>query len=174
MITIEVRDNEVQSALRALAARVGNPRPFLQAIGDDIMERTKQRFETSTGPDGQRWQPNARATIEAFIAKRGGFGKRGINKKGQGLAMGKKPLIGESGDLRREFHVNADGRSVTIGSGPKYAAMQQFGGRKAKFPNLWGDIPARPFLPITASGDLYPQEKALILEQINDWLAERA
>ncbi|MES2146141.1 MAG: phage virion morphogenesis protein [Pseudomonadota bacterium] len=27
-----------------------------------------------------------------------------------------------------------------------YAAMMQFGGTKAQFPNLWGNIPARPYL----------------------------
>jgi len=31
----------------------------------------------------------------------------------------------------------------------EYAAMMQFGGTKSEFPNLWGDIPARPFLGIS-------------------------
>jgi phage virion morphogenesis protein len=172
MITIEVRDQQVRAALSALAARVGNPRPFLQAIGDDIMERTKQRFETSTGPDGRRWQPNARAAIESFIAKRGGFGKRGINEKGQGLAIGKKPLIA-TGELRRQFHVNATNDAVTISNSVRrYAAIQQFGGQAGKGRKV--TIPARPFLPVTAAGNIYPQDKALILEQLNDWLAGRA
>ena len=38
---------------------------------------------------------------------------------------------------------------VEIGSPKEYAAMQQFGGQKSKFPHLWGDIPARPFLGIS-------------------------
>jgi phage gpG-like protein len=29
--------------------------------------------------------------------------------------------------------------------------MQQFGGTKARFPNLWGNIPARPFLGVSAA-----------------------
>ncbi len=33
-----------------------------------------------------------------------------------------------------------------------YAAMQNFGGTKAEFPNLWGDIPARPFFPNAEQG----------------------
>ena len=173
MITIEVSDQQVRAALSALIKRIDNPRPVLQAIGEDIMERAKERFGTSTGPDGQRWRPNARATIEAFVAKRGGFGKKGINKKGQALAISKKPLIGHSLDLSRQFHVSADARSVTVGNSMRYSAMQQFGGTKARYPNLWGDIPARPFLPVTADGGLYPRERALILAQINDWLDGR-
>ncbi len=90
MIVVEVSDRTLRTALGRLAERVGNLRPLMQALGEDIMERAKQRFETSTGPNGERWQPNARATIEAFIASRGGMGKRGINKKGMGLAMTKR------------------------------------------------------------------------------------
>ncbi len=67
MITIEVQDNGVQAALQALANRASNMNPILQTIGEEIMERTKERFGSSTGPDGQRWKPNARATIEAFM-----------------------------------------------------------------------------------------------------------
>lgn len=169
--TVTVDDRQVRQALAALAQRTGNLRPFLHAVGEDIMERTKQRFETSTDPAGRRWQPNARATIEAFIAGRGGFGKRGINKKGQGLAMGKKPLIGETGSLRRQFHVQASANAVTVGNSMAYAAIQQFGGKAGRGRKV--TIPARPFLPVTASGDLYPAEKALILDALNDYLAGR-
>jgi len=42
---------------------------------------------------------------------------------------------------------------VMIGSPMEYAAMQQFGGTKAEFPNLWGDIPARPFLGISSQDE---------------------
>ncbi len=169
VIPIEVRDNGVREALNALAERTANMKPILQKIGEDIKERTKLRFSTSTGPDGQRWAPNARSTIEAFIAKRRGFGKRGINKKGQALAMSKKPLIGESRDLSREFHVHADQASVTIGNTMRYSAIQQFGGLAGKGRKV--KIPARPFLPIRESGELYPQDRSLILEDINRYLA---
>ena len=41
---------------------------------------------------------------------------------------GKKPLIDESGDLRRQIVVRADSSGVTIISSPIHAAIQQFGG----------------------------------------------
>ncbi len=170
MFTIEVADQAVQDALQQLAQRVQNPQPVLQLIGEGIMERTKERFATSSGPDGQRWQANAQSTITAYLARKGGFGKKGITQKGQALAMSKKPLIGLSGDLRREFHVNAVVNAVTIGNTMKYAAMQQFGGTKAAFHQLWGDIPARPFLPVTQSGDLYPAERSIILDALHAYL----
>lgn len=170
VFTVEVKDQEVLARLRDLVAKVGNPRPFLQAVGEDIMERTKGRFATSSGPDGARWAPNAPSTIAAYIAKRGGAGKRGTAKKGVGLATGKRPLIGFSKDLARQFDVRADGNSVTVGSTMRYAAMQQFGGKRSQFPHLWGDIPARPFLPVTVSGDLYPAERDAIVATLNRYL----
>jgi len=170
MFTVEVKDSSVRAGLDELSAKLDNMKPVLQAIGEDIMERAKARFATSTGPDGQRWAPNARSTIESFVGNKGGFGKRGINKKGQGLAMNKKPLIGESKSLMKQFHVSADADSVVIGNTMPYAAMQQFGGTKAMFPNLWGDIPARPFFPVDANGFLNEHERELILAKINQYM----
>ena len=84
--------------------------------------------------------------------------------------MSKRPLIGNSGDLRHQFHVNVDQNGVIVASSMPYAAMQQFGGTKAAFKNLWGDIPARPFLPIKQNGDLYPGDQAKILSMLNSYL----
>ena len=53
--TITVQDEAVSEMLAKLSARVGNMAPYLQAIGEDIVERTKQRFGTSTAPDGKGW-----------------------------------------------------------------------------------------------------------------------
>lgn len=169
--TIEVIDRGVHDALNALASETSNMKPILQQIGEQIIERTKLRFSTSTGPDGLRWKPNARATIEAFIAKRHGFGKRGINKKGQALAMSKKPLIGESRDLSRQFYMYADQVAVTVGNSMLYSAIHQFGGQAGKGKKT--NIPARPFLPIMDTGRLYDGELALIIEQLNAFLAAR-
>lgn len=167
--TINVTDATLRNALSALAQRMDDMRPAMQALGEDIMERTKQRFETSTGPDGRRWLPNAQATIEAFIASRNGFGKRGITKKGAALAMGKRPLI-DGGDLARQFHVAATGNSVTIGNSMVYAAIHQFGGQAGRGHKV--NIPARPFLPVTADGDITPAEQALVIQAINDFLVQ--
>lgn len=74
---IEIDDAAVTAAFARLAAAGQDFSPVLQAIGEGIMERTKQRFASATGPDGAPWRANARSTIEAFIRAKGGFGKRG-------------------------------------------------------------------------------------------------
>ena len=174
MITVEVQDNGLQAALQALSQRMGNMQPVLQAIGEDIMERTKQRFGTSTGPDGQRWQGNAVSTVQAMIAnarsKKGGVLKDGstLSKKSQ-TALGGKKLLIDTGSLARQFHVHADSASVAISNSMAYAAIHQFGGKAGKGRKV--TIPARPFLPIMQNGEIYPAERVLILDAINDYLA---
>lgn len=173
MITVDVQDHGVQDALQALSKRVSNMQPILQAIGEDIMERTKQRFGTSTGPDGQRWQGNALATVQALLARerarKGGVLKNGnLSKKVQTGLTGKKLLV-DTGSLARQFHVSANANSVTVGNSMIYAAIHQFGGKAGKGKKV--TIPARPFLPVKSDGSLYPQEQVKILDAINGYLA---
>lgn len=173
---IEVTDSEVRSSLNALAERVDNLGPCLKEIGEDVTERATQRFATSKGPDGLPWKANAAATINAYIASKNGFGKRGINKKGQGLAMSKKPLIATRGLSRsiRYQIINGD-QGVEIGTNrfadkiPGGAAIHQFGGRAGRGKKV--TIPARPFLPIKQNGEMYPADLTMVLATINSYLS---
>ena len=169
---ITIDDGEVKAALTALAARIDNMQPVMQEIGEDIMERTKRRFGTSTGPDGQRWQPNAASTVLAAIARMGSKArlKNGnLSKKAQKTLAGKKVLV-DTGDLAREFEVKSTSRSVTVGNGMDYSAIHQFGGQAGKGKKI--TIPARPFLPVTSSGEMYPDDHRHILQQIKDYLSD--
>lgn len=126
---IEWDDRAIREALQNLQRQVSNLRPVLLAVGEDLVDSTKRRFETSTGPNGQRWDDNSVVTID----------KKGRNK----------PLV-DQGNLMRQISYDVfGGNTLIIGSTMEYAAMQQFGGSKSEFPNLWGDIPARPFLGIS-------------------------
>jgi phage virion morphogenesis protein len=130
VISVEFNNDEIKKALQNLQNAVGNLRPALADIGEYLAESTKQRFESQTGPDGQHWKDNSAVTIA----------RKGVNH----------PLTGESGKLMDEIHYNLIGDDLLeIGSPMEYAAMQQFGGSKSEFPNLWGDIPAREFLGVS-------------------------
>ncbi|MFZ3140701.1 phage virion morphogenesis protein [Polaromonas sp.] len=154
--TVTVNDQGVQAVLAKLSARMSNLAPVLQVIGDDIAERAKRRFETSSGPDGHPWLPNSAATLNAWAGRLGKSHRKKngeLNAKGKNALGGKKPLIGESGDLRRQIGANAGASSVTIFSTPAYAAIQQFGGQAGRGHKV--TIPARPFLPVRLDGTLY-------------------
>ena len=193
--TISVKDESVKSALQALAARFQNLGPVLLTIGAEITARTQHRFDTITGPDGEKWKPNKPATSKA---------------------KGGKPPLTDSGALRRQIVPEVSGNSLTVTASQPYAAIHQFGGvinRPARTmkvrheTNSKGEllrsalmngrglifakksnpqalersfeaaaykitIPARPFMPIHADGSLYPEEKAEILKSLNDYLMD--
>lgn len=172
---ITVKDEGVQSALKALAARVSNLNPVLDNIGIGIIERTRHRFDTSSAPDGTPWKPNSAATLAMLAGRLGGQKSKvkkdgSLNASGQRSLDNKKPLIGESKDLRTQFTLLATDNTLTVGSTPKYAAIQQFGGKAGRGHKV--SIPARPFLPIRQDGSLYPAEQAQVLQALNDFLLE--
>ncbi len=70
----------------------------------------------------------------------------------------------DGGYLRDQIDFNVTGNVLEVGSTMEYAAMQQFGGRKSEFPHLWGDIPARPFLGLSAA------DKSAIDEIVSEYL----
>lgn len=170
MIKVEVVDQGVVQALTRLANTTQHLPTVLDLIGEMLIDSTKQRFATSTGPDGQRWASNSQVTILRYMGKyKTSYSKKTgkVTKAGAVRAMSKRPLMGESGDLQREFYPRVEGNTLYIGSTMKYAAVQQFGAKKNQFGKApWGDIPARPFLGLS------DQDRNNILDTISDYLTD--
>jgi phage virion morphogenesis protein len=134
----------IMANLQAIQDRGSNLRPLMLEIGEDVVESTKQRFVTTTSPDGDQWALNTPATL--------------LRKTGD------TPLTNHGG-LARSIHYKPLGNEgVEIGTNAVQAAMMQFGGSKAEFGHLWGDIPARPFLGLS------DQDKQHILDLTLDYL----
>jgi phage virion morphogenesis protein len=152
-ISVKYDDAEFRRVLEQIAEAGANPRPVLKGIGEILQQSIKQRFKDSKAPDGTPWAENTAATLQAYLAKfSGAYTKSGqLSKRGQTIAAKKKPLIGETKSLSTQIYKNIIGEAeLAVGSPLEYAAMQQYGGKKADFPHLWGDIPARPFLGLSA------------------------
>lgn len=171
---IEVIHQGVTDALNKLSGRLGSMRPYLLDVGEGLTERTKQRFSTAKAPDGTPWAANSAVTLARYIQSRGGISKKTgkLNAKGRAMEKSKKPLQGQSGQLAQQIFYDADEDSVTESSSMIYAAIMQHGGKKSDFPHLWGDIPARPFMPITKAGQLDPTEAEWIVERLSEYLTE--
>lgn len=156
MIQVTLDDEAAQTAFARLVQAGTQMQPLMQEIGEFLAETTKQRFQTSTGPDGHRWAPNTETTYVNLLGRyKGSFGKTGkISAAGSRRASGKKPLIGETGALSTTINYRAGSDFVEIGSPMVYAGVQQFGAKARSFTGgkaPWGDIPARPFLGLSAS-----------------------
>lgn len=175
MITITIDETHTLEAINRLVARMGDMTPAMQSIGEYLLGTTKRRFATSTSPDGVRWAPNAETTYLRMIERASGAVRKDgrVNAKGAGLAINKKPLIGESRSLSTQIAPQATRDSVSVGSPMIYAATQQFGAAKGAFgkdrrnhPIPWGDIPARPFIGLSdTDGDQ-------VLTIVAEWLSQ--
>lgn len=148
-----------------------------QLVGEGIVDRAKRRFRTGTAPDGQAWAPNKPSTLNKLLREllqsQGAQRKDGsLSQRAQARLAAKRPLI-DSKALSQQIAHQVDSRGVEIIATPVYAAMQQWGGTRAQFPHLWGDIPARPYLPFRQDETLYPQEARLIVDELIDYLVNR-
>lgn len=181
MIEVKIDNKNVLEALERLSKATDKPSPVLRAIGESLVVSTKKRFETSTAPDGKKWQPNSDTTLR--MALHGGkinhkagirlhgtksskyFKENGsLKKSGERYLANKKPLIGKH-TLASQIYPDLHENFVRIGSNMEYAAMQQFGGVTSSRSAIPGKrIPARPFLGI--SGD----DEAMITRRVNDYL----
>lgn len=174
---VEVSDGEVIAAMNSLAAAALNPEPALLAIREALLPIIKRTFATSTDPWGRRWAPNAPATIAAMLAKgTGNFRKKDgkLSSKGAGRVMAKNPLIGETGFLSQQIHSGISNDALEIYSSAVYAAIQNEGGKKSEFPHLWGDIPARAFMPVNAAGEMAPEARRQVVDIIQEYLLHAA
>lgn len=148
MIEITISTTAIDRALAQLERAGRDLTPAFKDIGEHLVNTTRERFDTGTGPDGTRWEKNSPLTL--------------ARKKGA------RPLIGETGLLSTEISREVRPTLVRVGSNKPYAAMQQFGGKKSQFPHLWGDIPARPFVGVS------PADEEEILAIVLDHLQRAA
>lgn len=177
-ITVRMDSAPVLARLAEIARRVDDLSPAFRAIGEAMVESTKQRFSDSTGPDGQRWAPLAKATVLARLAEMSGqfaaytnlktrkVGRvRAGDKKGHfddsGRVTGKianrimnmRALI-DTGILQDTIHyqLTPGGKGVAIGTN-RFAGEWNGGAAVHQFGNKKGTVPARPFLGMSAGDE---------------------
>ncbi|MBL1267643.1 MAG: phage virion morphogenesis protein [Halomonas sp.] len=126
MGTINVSSEAVERAIQDLINKGEDLTAPMKSIGEEMINSTQQRFRDKEAPDGTPWAPNSPVTEK---------------RKGHG-----RVLEGESNELAKQFSYSATSDSVEWGSLMVYAPMMHWGGTKAEFPHLWGDIPGREII----------------------------
>jgi len=153
-ITLTVDDAALRRALDRLAHKVDDLSPALRDIGEYLVRTTDLRFRAEVAPDGTPWAQNSDTTLLRYLNKGGkGFTKKGRLSARGAKRLGMKKILRADGFLQDtiRYQLADGGRAVEIGTDRVYGAMQQFGGTKAQHPQLWGTIPARPFLGLSAA-----------------------
>lgn len=177
VFTARLDSAPVLARINEIARRFDDLSPAMRGIGEVVTESTKQRFSTSTAPDGQRWKPLADSTLLSILAKISGnyaaytnlktkkegkvrvgdkkgffdVGGRITKKTAQKLAS-RKPLV-DTGVLQDTIRYQlVDRNSVEIGTN-RFAGEWEGGAAVHQFGDKKGNIPARPFLGLSASDE---------------------
>ena len=167
--TLTLDDREITDALSGLAAKASDLSAPLREIGEAMVLSTKQRFANSTGPDSEKWAENSPVTMERWLGAKGGAWKKSgaLSKRGEKLTAAKKPLVA-FGTMGQNIHPAITGpTTLEWGAADKQANVMQWGAPKRSLgpKSPWGDIPARPFLGLSAA------DRETILGVIERYLA---
>lgn len=162
MIKIDIDDRQVRAALERLSRRVADMTPAMHAIGQALVEGSRDRILAGRDWTGAPFAPNSAATL--------------ARKKGA------QPLIDSKSFVTSRLFYQADRDSVIVGSSAVQAAVLQFGAKKGAFGEgryktgrgtfkmPWGDIPARRFFPVTESGQLDDAARRTVLDVVRAYL----
>lgn len=149
MINIRVNNSDVIASLRQLSQRTDDLSPALEDVAMELTERIRQLFKLGESPYGDKWAPLSAVT----------------QAKNKGRRSGGQPLL-DTGRLRNSISgVDLGPRSVTIrATNVTYAALHQFGAKQGSFGRSkrnghipWGNVPARPYMPIRGGAAILPQ-----------------
>lgn len=126
-----------QKALADMEERARDLTPVTKVAAATFDAMTQGAFEKSQSPMGQAWAPLEESTIAG-------------RRKGSS-----KPLI-DTGQLRISTFATGTAEGISFGvsgAAAQYAGAHQFGTTKAGIRHNV-KIPARPFLPLDASGEV--------------------
>jgi phage gpG-like protein len=162
MIKHEINLTFAEATLAALDAALTDMTPVMNDLGELLTTSTKDRFPTGTAPDGSRWAPKSQTTLNRY----------GVKKSNR---VDPRPLFGPSGLLSQQIFHDASAIEVSWGSNLIYSAVMQFGAGKGAFgtmsngsPIPWGNIPARPFIGVSA------EDEVNIIATLEEWLQRAA
>ena len=139
-VAVEIGSRQLAGLLEELRRRVADPVPALEEIGAGLEELVRLGFHDSRDPWGGEWAGLRPVTL----ARR---------RKGRGAGAA-RPLR-DSGNLMNSITSRAQRDRVVVGTAVEYAPTHQYGARRGQYgrtrrgaPVPWGDVPARPFLPL--------------------------
>ena len=164
MLEFKLEDEQLMGELSRLASGIADTTPLMRAISQTLMDQTEENF--------------ARQGRPAWLGIKPRSGREG----------GK--ILQDSGRLAASITPDYGPDYAKVGTNVVYAAIHQLGGKtkphaihakRAKALAFGGvfrksvnhpgsNIPARPFLPITAAGSLQPEAESAILEDVQHYL----
>lgn len=124
-------------------------------IATELYNQTVKNFEANGRPSWAGLSPVTKKRRAAL-----GYGSENILRMSGNLFRGIAPFSGDG------F------AGVGVSAQVKQAAMQQFGAKKHQFKGVapWGDVPARPYIPIDKMGNMQPDVEDAVIGVVQDYL----
>lgn len=137
MSIIQINDQLLVEKLHTVAEHLDQPIRLSHSIANSLLTVVEDNFDNEGRP--------AWAGLSAVTLARRKAGK----------------ILHQSGQLRRSIVTAVKDNEVMIGTNDPKAPTHQFGAKQGQYgknarnkPIPWGNIPARPFIPMDASGNL--------------------
>ncbi len=155
-MTINFDASELERVLHNAANHLTHTAPLMRDISRALLSETMMNFQLGGRP---AWAGLSPLTI---ARRRGGAGA----------------ILQDTGELKRSIKATHSNDTATIGTNLVYAPTHQFGAKQGEFgrsdrntPLPWGDIPARPFVPMDKNGDIDHDGFLTVSEIVNGYLA---
>ena len=155
-MTINLDTSELERVLHNAANHLTHTAPLMEDISRALLSETMMNFQFGGRP---AWAGLSPLTI---ARRRGGAGA----------------ILQDSGNLRDTITISHTDDTASVGSNLKKAPTLQFGAKQGEFgrsdrntPLPWGDIPARPFIPMDKNGDISHDGFLVVREVVNGYLA---
>lgn len=155
-MTINFDASELERVLHNAANHLTHTAPLMENISRQLVTETILNFDFGGRPAWAGLSP-------VTLARR---------------AHGGGAILQDSGELKGSIKASHTVDTATVGSNLKYAPTHQFGARQGEFgrsdrntPLPWGNIPARPFIPMDKNGDISYDGFLAVREVVNGYLA---
>ena len=150
MSIIQINDQALVAKLHTVAERLSQPTKLGHAIANSFLTVVEDNFDSEGRPAWAGLSP-------VTLARR---------KAGK--------MLFQSGQLRRSIVTAVSQNEVMIGTNDPKAPTHQFGAKQGQYgrsnknkPLPWGNIPARPFLPMDKNGNLQAEAEQALFDDVD-------
>ena len=150
MSVIQINDDVLVKKLTRVALGINRPKDLTSAIAGSFLTIVEDNFDAQGRPGWAGLSPVTEARRKA--------GK----------------ILSQSGQLRDSIQPDSHDTEASISSSDPKAPTHQFGAKQGQYgrssrggPLPWGDIPARPFMPIDENGNLQSEAESAIYDDVD-------